>query len=183
VIYGNLVPLKEALVRWMKDGRQHRWNLCDNDGTPLDWIADGAMQTLEYWWSKKRLPKNLRWIAGELHQYWSLPNSEVLHDLLELESQIDPPLGPLYSRLSYRKQRRAEQRYRSLMKSLGPEKVQLIGQRHCLWYALQTFLGLTRRQIRSRAKAHVGDEADLTAISHGISSIADLVGFRREPTK
>ena len=184
VIYGNLVPLKDALIRWMKDGRQHRWNLCDNDAMPLDWLADAALQTLDSWWASKRLPKNLRWAtSGELDHHWSLPNSEMVHDLLDLESQIEAPVGPQYSRLSYRDQRRAERQYRSLMKSLGPEKVPLIARRHCLWYALQTFLGLTRREIRKRTKANVGDQADLTAISHGISSIADLVGFRRQPPK
>jgi hypothetical protein len=44
----NLAPLREAIKGWANDSPRRRWNLRDNDGAPLEWIASAAVQTLVY---------------------------------------------------------------------------------------------------------------------------------------
>src|SRR5262249_55999607 len=66
IVYGNLKPLKDALTLWAKGEPGKRWNLCDSHGEPIDWVADGAVQTLSYWHEKGQLPKPLRWKNANL---------------------------------------------------------------------------------------------------------------------
>jgi len=193
MVFPNLRPLRASLVRWAKDEPQHGWNLCDHEGEPLDWIADAAVQTLVYWQQRGGLPKNLRWENLDLHCYRSL-DSEPELEMFELERQFDagagfvrivPEHGIDYSRLSARNQRKAKQKYKFLGRHLGLTPMQRPARRDFEWYALQTFLGFKLREIRERellAGRSVGDPRnpdDVSAISHSIKKIADLVGFRR----
>ena len=193
VVFPNLRPLRASLVRWAKDEPQHGWNLCDHEGEPLDWIADAAVQTLVYWQQRGGLPKSLRWENLDLDCYRSL-DSEPAIKMFELEREFDagagfvrivPEHGVDYSRLSARNQRKAKQKYKFLGRQFGLARMQRPSRRDFEWYALQTFLGFKLREIRERefqAGRSVGDRRnsdDLSAISHSIKKIADLVGFRR----
>jgi hypothetical protein len=199
VVSGNLVPLEVAIVRWANDEPQHRWSLCGNDGQPLDWIADAAVQTLVYWLQRGRLPKNLRWENLDFHCYRSL-DSEDAFEMLAMEQDFDagagylriaPEFGIDFSRLSDREQRAAKKEYKLLGQKQELTRMQRVSARYSEWYALQTFLGSKLREIRerelgTRRKAGIGtgvgdpqDPEDLSAIAHGIKTVADLVGFRR----
>ena len=199
IVYGNLKPLKDALTRWAKDEPRKRRNLCDNQGEPIDWVADAAVQTLVYWQRKDQLPKNLRWKNLDLHCYRSLDSEEGFR-MLAMEEQFDagsgyvriaPEYGTESSRLSDRAQRRAKQEYKSLGQKIGLTRMQGVSPRYFEWYVLRTFLGFTLRKIREREfrttrKEGTGigigdpnDPNDLSAISHGIKKVADLVGLQR----
>jgi hypothetical protein len=195
-LYGNLVPLKDSILCWMKDGRRHRWNLCDNGGAPLEWIADEALQTLGFWRLKGRLPKRLSWLNCDLHGYWETPHVEKAQDLIVLEEQIDadsgitqvfPKGGSKYERLSDRDRRKAEKSYRLLANDMELDKLPSVSRRYFRWYALRTFLGWKLREIREIELQEYGptglgnpkDREDLSAISHGLEKVAALVGFTR----
>jgi hypothetical protein len=199
VIFGNLKPLRTALMLWAKDEPLHRWNLCDGEGELLDWVADAAVQTLVWWQRKDRLPKGLSWKNINLHCYGSLESEDSLR-MLELEQDFDagsgyipiaPDSGVHASRLSYRQQRTALKEYESLGQKLGLARMTSPSARYFEWYAMHTFLGSTLQQVREHEfktprKGGTGlgvgdprDPNDLSAVSHGIKKIADLIGFRR----
>lgn len=145
ITYGNLVPFRTALVRWITDGRKRRWNLSDNQGQPLDWIANAALETLDYWRLKERLPRKLRWARFDLHCEWSLEASENLQALLNAEFKLFPAIGPSPSQLSARSKRHVETVYRSTAKDLGLEKRSRVSEFYFDWYVMRTFLGLSQR--------------------------------------
>jgi len=176
VIYSNLVPLRTSLERWARDGSRHRWNLCDNAGVPLEWVASAAVDTLNIWRPKKRLPKTLTWLDCEMHSYFAAPVFE-MQRLVELELEINDIRRP---RLSYRAQRKAEREYKSLAKDLNIQRMPRMSLHYFEWYALRTFLGLDLRDIRKRTRANVGSATDHSALSHGIRKVGDLVGFHRQ---
>jgi hypothetical protein len=199
VIFGNLKPLRDALTRWAKDEPEKRWDLCDSEGEPIDWVADAAVQTLVYWQEKSQLPRNLRWENLDLHCYRSL-DSEDAFEMLAMERHFDagsgfvriaPEDGVESSRSPDRAQRAAKKKYNSLGQKLGLTRMQGVSPRYFEWYVLQTFLGRKLREIRNREfqttrKGHTGcgvgdpkDPHDLSAISHGIKKVADLVSFQR----
>jgi len=193
VAFGNLGPLKTALVRWAKDEPERRWNLCDNDGEPLNWLAEPAVWTLVWWEEKGCLPKLLQWEDFELFHYRPLGSPQA-DRMFELERHFDagagyyriaPQDGVEFSRLSYRAQRAAKQEYDALGVALHLETMPRIALRHIRWYVLRTFLGLKLREIRERERQVEGlnlgdpeDPDDFSAISHGIRTVADLVDFR-----
>ncbi len=194
VVFGNLKPLREAILRWAKDEPHGHWNLCDSEGEPLEWVADAAVQTLVYWEKNGRLPKNLRWENLDLHCYQSL-DSEEAYLMFALEGHFDagsgfirvaPEQGSDFARLSNRAQRAAKREYKSLGEALGLTRMSSISARYFKWYAQRTFLKLKLREIRecelSLGEGGVGDynnKDDLAAISHGIKRIADIIGFAR----
>jgi hypothetical protein len=195
VTYRNLQPLKDALTRWAKDEPQKRWNLCDSEGQPLDWIAEAAVDTLTWWQRKGHLPKRLRWVNLDLYCYRSLDSDEAVA-MFEMERHFDAGSGyirispgdaPESSRLPDRAQRTAKKEYKTLGRALGLTRMQNVLARYFEWYALRTFLGLKLRKIRERelqggSGIGVGDPLDahdLSAIAHGIKKVADLVGFQR----
>jgi hypothetical protein len=158
IIFGNLRPLKAALIGWAKDDPQHRWNLCDNEGEPLDWVADAAVQTVASWQRRGRLPKILRWENLDFHLYRSL-DSEDAYQMFEMERQFDsgsgyiriaPECGVESSRLSDRAQRTAKQQYKSLGRKLGLTRMHRVSSRYFEWYARQTFLESKLQEIRER---------------------------------
>jgi hypothetical protein len=170
ITYPNLTSLKKALVRWMRDERGRRWNLCDNAGEPVDWIADAALLTLSHWRSRQSLPKPLDWIGFNhlMDHYWGADEATAA----QLVAHED-------FKGTYRARRNNDRQHRALATSMGFRMTSRISPQHCDWYAMQTFLGLTRAQILRRTKMKVGSEGDLTALSHGISRIGHLVGLRR----
>jgi len=175
VSYSNLVPLKAALVRWAKDGSRHRWNLCDNEGAPLEWIADVAVEMLNVCRQKERLPKELHWFTAQMDVEYSAPIAK-MQFLLESESQIDDVRRP---RLSYRSQRKTEQEYRSLAKDLDIHAMPRVSSHYFTWYVLRTFLGCDLREIRIRTGETVGTPTDHSAYSKGIRTVGNLVDFHR----
>jgi hypothetical protein len=66
IVFKNLAPLRVALVRWAKDEPSGRWDLCRQDGQPIDWIAEAAVQTLVCWHERRDPPKKFRWENLEL---------------------------------------------------------------------------------------------------------------------
>ncbi len=193
VVFGNLTPFRDALKRWAKDESRKRWDLCDNKGEPVDWVADAAVQTLVFWKKRERLPKKLKWENHDFHAYRSL-DSEDAYRMFDMELRFDagsgfvrlaPEHGTEYSRLSDRAQRAAKAEYTSLGQKLGLTRMQQVSERYFEWYVLQTFLGFKLREIRERERKRgvsLGDPQDphdFSAISHGIKPVADLVGFRR----
>jgi hypothetical protein len=184
---GNLAPLRAAIEGWAYDSPCGRWNLCDNDGGPLEWIARPAVQTLVDWYQKGR-PETLKWENLDFHCYGAR-NKE----LFELERAFDagggllrisPGEEPEAKKLSDRAQRAAKQRYKQLGEKLGLTRIKNVGQLHFVWYVLRTFLGLMPAEIDRREREcgrHGGSIGDVSRISQGIKTIADLVGFSREP--
>jgi len=157
VIFGNLLPLKTALIGWATDNPRQRWNLCDNKGEPLDWIIEAAVQTLACWHRRGRLPKMLSWENLDFHWYRSL-DSEDAFEMFDIERHFDagsgyiriaPEIGAESSRLSDRAQRTAKQEYKSLGGKLGLTRMQHVSSRFFEWYALRTFLGFKLRKTNS----------------------------------
>jgi hypothetical protein len=147
-----------------------------------------------------RFLKTVRLENLDLHCYRSIDSEEALQ-MLALEQHFDvgagfiriaPEHGTDPSPLSYRGQRAAKQEYKLLGRKLGLTPMPRVSPRYFEWYALQMFLGFKLREIRERelqtpreegiTGLGVGDRSnpdDLSAISHGIKIVADLVGFRR----
>jgi len=184
----NLAPLRAAIEAWANDSSGRRWNLCDNDGAPLEWIADAAVQTLVDWYQKGRLPKKLKWENLDLYCYGAF-NEE----MFELERAFNAGSGflkispqgeePEAKKLSDRAQRGAKQRYKQLGEQNKLNRIKSIAESHFQWYVLRTFLGLTPTQIDRLEQEQGwsgGGPGDVSRISHGIKTIADLVGFSRE---
>jgi hypothetical protein len=186
---GNLVPLRVALEGWARDSPSHRWNLCDNRANPLEWIASPAIQTLVYWYQKGRLPKTLRWENLDFDCYGAFNN-----EMFELERAFDAGSGflkispldeePEAKKLSHIAQRQAKQRHKQLGEELGLTQITRIGQPSFKWYVLRNFLGKTPTEIDRLEldnQRHGGSPDDVSRISHGIATVADLVGFSRAP--
>jgi hypothetical protein len=193
LLYGNLRPLKAALIGWAKDEPRLRWNLCGDEDEPVEWVADAALQTLVYWQERGRLPKNLHWANLDLFCYGSL-NCEEAYRMFDLERHFDagsgfvrvtPEHGEESSRFPDREQRKAKREYKSLGQKLGLTRMQGISARYFAWYAMRTFLGFKLREIREQELQRgvsIGDPKDpndLSAIAMGIRKVADLVGFHR----
>jgi hypothetical protein len=195
IILGNLKPLRDGLTRWAKGGSRKRWNLCSKDGvSPLDWIADAAVQTLVFWQMRGKLPKVLRWENLHFYCYRALDTDESI-EMFNMERSFDAGSG--YLRIapesgvepvpfSDRVQRAAKQQYKSSGQKLGLIPMPRVSARYFEWYALQTFLGFKLKEIRERELRMGGDGIgdpsnpdDLSAIAHGIATVARLVEFRR----
>ena len=183
----NLAPLRAAIEGWASDTPCRRWNLCDSDGAPLEWIASAAIQTLVYWYQKGRLPKTLKWENLDFYCYGSF-NEE----MFELERAFDAGSGflkisptgeePEAKKLSDRAQREAKQRYKQLGEQRKLTKIKNIAPLHFQWYVLRSFLGWTPTEIDRGEQKHGrigGSPGDVSRISQGIRTVADLVGFRR----
>lgn len=192
-ILGNLKPLRDALTRWAKGGSRTRWNLCSNDGSPLDWIADAAVQTLVFWKMRGNLPKRPKWENLNFYCYRALDSKEA-EEMFKMERSFDagsgylriaPESGAEPVPLSARAQRAARRQYKSLGRKLGLTPKPRLSARYFEWYALQTFLDFKLREIRDRemekGRSGVGarNPDDLSAIAHGIQTVARLVAFRR----
>lgn len=194
VIFENLVPLQTAFVSWVKDLPLCRWNLCDERGEPLDWLADAAVQTLVIWALRRGLPKTLKWENLDLLPQRSFDSDKAM-EMFMLERQFDATLGfvPISGgdvakglRLSDRAQRKAKGKYKSLGAALQLDRMSRASEHYVEWYAKRCFLNRTLREIREEeirsGATNVGqhdDPNDLSAISKGIKAIADVVGFRR----
>lgn len=191
IVHGNLKLLRDALTSWARGDRDDPWNLCDNEGTPLEWIADAAVQTLVSWNRKDTLPNRLKWENLDYYCYRALDSDESM-EMLRLEQGFDagsgylriaPESGAESEPFSSREQRAAKQQYKSLGRALGLRLVPRVSKRYFEWYALQMFLGWKLMRIREReeqsGRACVGHLHDLSGIAHGIAKVADLVGFRR----
>jgi hypothetical protein len=195
IVSGNLVPLKNAIAQWATDTPLRRWDLCDNEARPLDWVASTAVETLVYWHGRGGLPKTLEWYTVNLFHHRAL-DSEDAFRMLDMEESFDagsgfirlaPESGTEPVRLSAREQRRTAQEYKFLGQEQGLTRMPKVHARYFKWYALRTFFGRTLAQIRALefkegAGTGIGDPRDpddLSAISRGVKRIADLVGFHR----
>ena len=155
----NLAPLRAAIKGWASDIPLRRWNLCDNDGAPLEWIANAAIQTLVYWYQKDRLPKTLKWENLDFYCYGSF-NEE----MFKLERAFDAGSGflkisptgeePEAKKLSDRAQREAKQRYKQLGEQRKLTKIKNIAPLHFQWYVLRSFLGWTPTEIDRGEQKH-----------------------------
>lgn len=186
-VLGNLAPLRVAIEGWAIDIPNRRWNLCDNDGAPLEWIASAAIQTVVYWYEKGRLPRNLKWENADFHCYGAFNKK-----MFELERAFDAGSGylkispldeePEAKKLSDRAQRAAKHTYKKLGKKLGLVLIKDVDRFHFAWYVLRTFLGWTPTEIDLRERKHGrcgGSPGDVSRISHGIGTVAEMVGFSR----
>lgn len=134
---GNLKPLRLGITEWARGGSSKTWNLCNNEGGPIDWIADAAVQTLIEWTRRKGVPKVLRWENFGLDAYWSVDGEEGV-GMLDLDGHFDrgagfvrvvPAEGTDADRLSNREQRSAKKEYRSRGKALGLKRLGKISSR------------------------------------------------------
>ena len=199
VISGNLKPLREELDRWAAGGPENAWNLLDEDGNPIDWIASAALQTLVSWKVCGRPPKALQWESLELRAYRRLESVEDFR-MIDLEGhfnrgagflELSPGGNPERRRLSDREQRQAKREYTKLGRKRGLAQMpRTMSSRYFKWYAQYTFLGFQQKRIRQieidQRPVGVGDVTspdDLAAVSTGIRKIADAVGFRRHSRK
>ena len=190
----QLKPLEDAVNRWAKDQPGGRWNLCDRNGKPIDWIATAGVRTLASWKLNGQLPRRLRWQGFELCASRSIDDREA-SEILELERKLDASMGfvnfsaeqKAISRLSVRALREGKRTYKSYGKKLGLIPMPQFSWRYLEWYALRMFCNWKLARIRER-EFRIGrglgigredDKDDWSAISHGIKVVADLVEFSR----
>jgi len=171
----------------------NQWNFCDNDGRPIEWIADSAIQTLMCWFERGEVPKIPRWENFSLYTYSSLPAPDHFR-MDNLERQFD--VGAGYSQIlsgdgndakpfSARQQRKAKKEYKVLGESVGLKPMPHRRDRYFEWYALRTFLNWKLREIREWEIANGGsgvgvhNPQDLSAVHCGVRAVGKLVGFHR----
>lgn len=192
VVFGNLKAHRDAFTLWARGGPSRKWNLCDDQDRPLNWIAGTAVQTWAGWIRRGGLPKTLCWENLDFYGYRTLETPKDCN-VLDLErgfdasngmARINP--GPEHPGFSDREHRLAKREHKALGKERGLIPLKSVSHRYVEWYILRTFFGWKLREIRERefrGKAgFVGnpkDPQDFAHVSLGIKQVADLVGFRR----
>ena len=194
IVAQNLKPLREALTLWMTGSLGNKWNFCDNDGQPIEWVADSAVQTLIYWLDRGGVPKVPRFENDHFYSYRSLQSPSDFR-MLDLERKFDrgegifliaPEDGIDATPFSARQQRKAKKEYKVLGESVGLKPMPHRRDRYFEWYALRTFLNWKLREIREweiarggRKVGEVEDPDDLDAVQKGVVAVGKLVGFHR----
>lgn len=203
ILFENLIPLKASIEVWAADQPQGRWNLRDNNGEPLDWIAHTAVQTLAEWHLSGRLPKVLTWLDLDFPCYRSL-DSEEAYQMFELEGRFNADYGfqrvslsepePLanihpfvretiipfvaskevHMPFNYRERRSATATYKSLGKKAGLLQIPRFLKAHYEWYALHTFLGNQPSAIKERELSKPSETRAAVGRVDAIEDVANI---------